>query len=104
PRAAPAPGAPAAPTGIRLRLLPSGPDLVHEPASRGTRAISTAFGELTPQTEPLKRGFGLARADCERQGTATSPPSTVRGKPSGSGRVGRTLEAPLWLRHTLEEI
>ncbi len=72
------PGAPAAHIGDRLRLLPSGPDLIHGPTSRGTRAINTTTGGLTPKTAPLKRGFGLARADCERQGTATSPPSTVR--------------------------
>jgi len=30
-------GDPAAPAGDRLRLLPSGPDLVHGPSSRGTR-------------------------------------------------------------------
>ena len=35
-----APGAPAAPGGDRLRLLPSGPDLVREPTSRGTRTIN----------------------------------------------------------------
>src|SRR4051794_19685843 len=80
PRAAPAPGAPAAPVGIRLRLLPSGPDLIHEPTSRGTRAISAAARRAGLTDRPLERGFGLARADCERQGTATSPPSTVHGQ------------------------
>jgi hypothetical protein len=30
-------GDPASPIGDRLRLLPSGPDLVHEPTSSGTR-------------------------------------------------------------------
>src|SRR4051794_20545723 len=33
----PQPGCPAAPPGARLRLLPSGPDLVHGPTPRGTR-------------------------------------------------------------------
>ena len=33
------PGAPAAPAGDRLRLLPSGPDLVRKPTPRGTRTI-----------------------------------------------------------------
>ena len=33
------PGAPAAPAGYRLRLLPSGPDLIREPSPRGTRTI-----------------------------------------------------------------
>src|SRR3954447_24099736 len=31
------PGTPATPGGDRLRLLPSGPDLVHGPPPRGTR-------------------------------------------------------------------
>src|SRR4051812_26030276 len=71
-------GAPAAHVGDRLRLLPSGPDLVHRPTPRGTRAINTTAGGLTPKAAPLERGFGLAIADYERQGTADSPPSTVR--------------------------
>ncbi len=71
-------GAPAAHIGDRLRLLPSGPDLIHGPTPRGTRAISTTTGGLTPKAAPLERGFGLAIADYERQGTADSPPSTVR--------------------------
>ncbi len=71
-------GAPAAHVGDRLRLLPSGPDLIHRPTPRGTRAISTTAGGLTPKAAPLERGFGLAIADYERQGTADSPPSTVR--------------------------
>ena len=72
------PGIPASHVGDRLRLLPSGPDLVHEPTPRGTRAISATSRRADPEAPPLERGFGLARADCERQGTATSPPSTVR--------------------------
>src|SRR5215213_6419792 len=42
------PGDPASPTGDRLRLLPSGPDLVHGPTSRGTRPS-------TPQARALAR-------------------------------------------------
>ncbi len=72
------PGTPAAHVGDRLRLLPSGPDLIHGPTPRGTRAISTITCGLTPKAAPLERGFGLAIADYERQGTADSPPSTVR--------------------------
>src|SRR3954466_13979974 len=68
-------GVPVAPAGARLRLLPSGPDLVHGPRSHGTLTINAANGGLTPSGRPLERGFGLARAACERQGTATSPPS-----------------------------
>src|SRR5581483_11477554 len=33
-------GSPAAPAGTRLRLLPSGPDLVRGPTSRGTPPIN----------------------------------------------------------------
>ena len=79
-RAAPAPGFPAAHVGIRLRLLPSGPDLIHRPTSRGTPGHQRRSRRADPTDLPLERGFGLARADCERQGTATSPPSTVRGQ------------------------
>ena len=43
------PGTPAAPAGDRLRLLPSGSDLVHGPTSRGTRAIDANVGELAPE-------------------------------------------------------
>ncbi len=47
------PGTPAAPAGDRLRLLPSGPDLVHKPTPRGTRTIdapnSGATGVETPR-------------------------------------------------------
>ncbi len=70
-------GPPASPIGDRLRLLPSGPDLVHGPTSRGTRAVNVAAGALTRWPRPSYRGFSLARADCEQQGAATSPPSTV---------------------------
>jgi len=38
-------GAPVARIGDRLRLLPSGPDLIHGPTPHGTRAISTAAGD-----------------------------------------------------------
>ncbi len=47
--------------------------------SRGTRAISTARRRADPTTDSLDQGFGLAGADCKRQGTANSPPSTVHG-------------------------
>jgi hypothetical protein len=47
------PGAPAAPAGGRLRLLPSGPDLVRKPTPRGTRTIDApsdgATGAGIPQ-------------------------------------------------------
>jgi hypothetical protein len=56
-------GAPAAPVGNRLRLLPSGPDLVHKPTPRGTRAIDAPNGGATG-AKPLEREFSPARADC----------------------------------------
>src|SRR5205823_13822786 len=40
------PGLPAAPAGNRLRLLPSGSDLVHGPTTRGTRPSTPAAGAL----------------------------------------------------------
>src|SRR5437764_2073087 len=57
-------GAPAAPEGGRLRLLPSGPDLVHGSSSPRDRTIDVAHGALTPGPVPLGRGFSPARADC----------------------------------------
>ena len=46
------PGAPAAPAGDRLRLLPSGPDLVHKPTPRGTRTIDAPNGGATGAENP----------------------------------------------------
>src|SRR5579871_3936334 len=42
------PGAPAAPERHRLRLLPSGPDLVHGLTSRRDRTINTTTGGADP--------------------------------------------------------
>gem|GEM_PF-4417738 len=58
------PGAPAAPEGDRLRLLPSGPDLVHGPPPPRDRAINAQHAALTLGPEPRGRGFSPARADC----------------------------------------
>ena len=57
-------GAPAAPEGGRLRLLPSGPDLVHGSSSPRDRTINAAHRALTSGPVPLGRGFSPARADC----------------------------------------
>ena len=46
-----------------LRLLPSGPDLVHKPTPRGTRAIDAPSGGATG-AKPLGGEFSPARADC----------------------------------------
>ena len=69
------PGAPAAPAGDRLRLLPSGPDLVRGPAPRGTRAIDAPIGGATGAEAP-RRGFSPARADCGCR--APLPPRLAR--------------------------
>ena len=69
------PGDPAAPAGDRLRLLPSGPDLVHGPTSRGTRP-STPERRAGPGAAPLGRGFSPARADCGCR--APLPPRLAR--------------------------
>ena len=81
-------GNPATPAGDRLRLLPSGPDLVHGSTSYGTRAIDTVLGAATPRASPLGRGFGLARADCEYR--APLPPRLARSTASvpAGGRGG----------------
>src|SRR3712207_3383385 len=50
------PGAPAAPADDRLRLLPSGPDLVHGPTSRGTRAIDATNGAADPVADAPREG------------------------------------------------
>ena len=57
-------GAPMAPEGGRLRLLPSGPDLVHGSSSSRDRTIDIAHRAQTPGPVPLGRGFSPARADC----------------------------------------
>ena len=69
------PGAPAAPAGDRLRLLPSGPDLVHKPTPRGTRTIDAPSDGATG-AEPLGREFSPARADCGYR--APLPPRLAR--------------------------
>ena len=75
------PGDPAAPAGDRLRLLPSGPDLVHGPTSRGTRP-STPRAARWPGAVPLGREFGPARADCGCR--APLPPRLARSRKHGS--------------------
>ena len=58
------PGWSAAHERVRLRLLPSGSDLVRDRSPRGTRPSTPPTGVLTPKTSSLGRGFGPARADC----------------------------------------
>src|SRR5436305_11577123 len=57
-------GAPVAPGGDRLRLLPSGSDLVHGPPSPRDRTITASRHGADPGPVPLGRGFSPARADC----------------------------------------
>ena len=81
--------------GIRLRLLPSGPDLIRVPTSRRTRP-STPPRRTDPDGQPLGTGFGPARADCGLQGTADSPPSTVRWRSYPAGRrIGALTALPI---------
>src|SRR4051812_49397330 len=56
-------GLPRGTRGIRLRLLPSGPDLVRVPTSRGTRP-STPPRRTDPDGQSLGTVVGPARADC----------------------------------------
>ena len=69
------PGAPTTPAGDRLRLLPSGPDLVHKPTPRGTRTIDAPNSGATG-AKPLGREFSPARADCGFR--APLPPRLAR--------------------------
>ena len=57
------PGAPTAPAGHRLPLLPSSPGGVHEPAPRGTRP-STPFPGKLALAPCLGEGFHPAMAGC----------------------------------------
>src|SRR4051794_1973295 len=69
-------GDPVAPAGTRLRLLPSGPDLVHGPASRGTLTISAVGCGLTPRPRPSRGdSASLERITSDR---APLPPRLAR--------------------------
>src|SRR5689334_1954705 len=57
------PGRSAAPGEQRLTLLPSGPDVVHEPPLRGTRS-STPLAPSASANAGLERGFSPAEAVC----------------------------------------
>ncbi len=57
-------GAPATPGDDRLRLLPSGPDLVHGSPSPRDRAIIASWRSADPGPAPLGGEFSPARADC----------------------------------------
>ncbi len=70
-------GTPTTPEGGRLRLLPSGPDLVHGSSSSWDLTIDAANGARTSGLCSSKREFSPAGADCGLQGTASAPPSTV---------------------------
>ena len=78
------PGFPVAHGRYRLRLLPSGPDLVHSRPPHGTWPSTPSAGVLTPKAQPLQGEFSLARADCECR--APLPPRLARSvaKPSAA--------------------
>ena len=82
------PGAPAAPAGDRLRLLPSGPDLVRKPTPRGTRTID-APGDGATGAEPLGGEFSPARADCGFR--APLPPRLARSASDPTRRASPGL-------------
>jgi hypothetical protein len=69
------PGTPATPIGDRLRLLPSGPDLIRKPTPCGTRTIDAPSHGATG-AEPLEGEFSPARADCGCR--APLPPRLAR--------------------------
>jgi hypothetical protein len=71
------PGCSAALAGCRLRLLPSGPDLVRGPASRGTWP-STLPAAYWPRRPDPREGVQPRWSGLRVQGTANSPLSTVR--------------------------
>jgi hypothetical protein len=86
-------GAPAAPEGGRLRLLPSGPDLVHGSSSPRDRTINIAHRALTSGPVPLGRGFSpraplaprLARSTLDR----SAPTSRAKGAREPDPRKSR---------------
>jgi len=100
-------GTPAAPAGDRLRLLPSGPDLVHKPTPRGTRTIDAPCGGAT-RAKPLEGEFSPARADCgfraplhPRLARSTSDPSaeaTHDSCPASSVVAPRMSRSRAWTR------
>jgi len=78
-------GTPLAPEGGRLRLLPSGPDLVHGSSSPRDRTIDVAHRALTPGPVPLGRGFSPARADCGYRAPLAPRLARSRQDPSAPG-------------------
>src|SRR3954467_6237838 len=57
------PGTPTSPEDVCLRLLPSGPDLVHSSPPRGTKP-STLRGASSPTEPDLEGEFDPAGAGC----------------------------------------
>ena len=85
-------GDPTTPKGGRLRLLPSGPDLVHGSSSPRDRTIDAAHRALTPGPVPLGRGFSPARADCGYR--APLAPRLARSRREGSCSAPRRARVP----------
>src|SRR3954469_10707648 len=87
-------GDPVAPAGTRLRLLPSGPDLVHGPTSRGTLTISAVGCGLTPRPRPSRGdSASLERIASDR---APLPPRLARStRQPRATREGRADGPPL---------
>jgi len=73
PRAGLRPGTPATPASDRLRLLPSGPDRVHELTSRRTWPSTPSLRRLPYDRSP-RAGIQPRWSGLRVQGTAGSPP------------------------------
>ena len=93
-------GTPAAPAGDRLRLLPSGPDLVHKPTPRGDPSHRRPERRSNRSETPLGGEFSPARADCgcraplpPRLARSTVDPS-ARRRPARFPSQGRTAPPP----------
>ena len=81
------PGAPSAPRGSCLPLLPSGPGGVHKSLSRRTQPSMTPFGDIGLKAKP-QGGIRPRYSGLRVQGTASSPPSTASKTMVGRGESG----------------
>ena len=85
------PGRSAAPDEVRLVLLPSGPDTVHESPLRGTRP-STSLEAAAFESGDLGREFSPAGADCRYR----APLVPRLARPADDSRAGRAPRLMFW--------
>ena len=89
------PGAPTAPAGHRLPLLPSSPGGVHEPAPRGTRPSTPFPGKLAlapcrgEEFHPAVAGCGYRAPPAPRVARPLQPWYAGMGWVSNAGAAGR---------------